>query len=261
MGKAFIRRARAVLAEVNRAREEIDQLKGQAKGEVHIALSTTAFIDLIPSALASFRRRYPDVLLRLSENFFEPIVGEVRGGEIDFYVGPVEIATVSRDFSVDKLFDNQHYIFARKGHMLSEARSLEELCGAGWIRPTQSRRSAGDFGREFLERGLPRPREVIHAQSILGALITVATTDLLTQLPRVWLGYPPVRSHIVALDGVGPLNARPICIVKRQDMPLTPAAQYFCDLMQRAGLNHAYHRQEQIALMERGYDPDPTADG
>ena len=242
MGAVFIRRARAVIAEVNRARDEIGQLKGKSTGEVSIALSTTAFVDLMPSALVSFRNRYPDVLIRLSENFFESIIGEVRSGEIDFYVGPIDVKSLSRDFIIEKLFDNQHYIFSRKGHPLSSAKELRELCGAEWIRPTQSRRSLGDFGQAFLANGLPPLREVIHAQSILGVLTTVASTDLLTQLPRVWLGYPPVKDYIVALEGIGPLSARPICLVRRNDLPLPPLAQHLFDLLRRAGANYAFNR-------------------
>ena len=37
--------------------------------------------------------------------------------------------------------------------------------------------------------------------------------------------------------------AAPICIVRRPDMPLTPMAEYLCDMMRRVG-GHYAHRLE-----------------
>ena len=241
MGRAFVRRAKAVMAEISRAEQEIEQLKGRATGEVHVSMSTTAEVALMPSAIAAFRREYPDVMLTLSEHFFDMIETEVKSGQIDFYVGPVDPQSLSRDFSVELLFDNQRYIFGRKEHPLAGAKTLEELQDARWVKPTQSKYSVGDFGSEFIERGLSPPHEAVHARSILGALLAVATSDLLTQLPRIWLRYPPVASYIVAFEAIGPLRAMPICIVRRKDMPLTPLAERLSDLMRRAA-GHYTHR-------------------
>ncbi len=245
LGRAFVQRAKAVIAEVRRAREEIEQLKGKATGEIHVSMSTTVVVGLMPSAVTAFQRRYPDVLLRLSEHFFEPVAAEVRSGYIDFYVGPVDPAQVGRDFSVEKLFDNQRYIFARKGHPLAGASRLEELQGARWLKPTQSRQTAGEFVEAFVEKGLPSPQESIHAHSMLSTLLMVARTDLLTQLPCVWRGYPPVANYLVAFEKIGPLNASPICIVRRRDLPLTPLAEHLSDLLRRAA--GYYDRRRKLA--------------
>ena len=243
LGRAFVQRAKAVLAEVRRAREEIDQLKGKATGEIHVSMSTTVVVAVMPSAVIAFQRRYPDVLLRLSEHFFEPVEAEVRSGQIDFYVGPVEPEQVGRDFLVEKLFDNQRYVFARKGHPLANATRLEELSGAKWLKPTQSRQGVGGFADAFVDRALPWPHESVHAHSILSTLLIVARTDLLTQLPSVWRGYPPVADYLVALDRIGPIDALPICIVRRRDMPLTPLAEHLSDLVRRVACNYARNRQ------------------
>lgn len=239
MGRAFVQRAKAVITEIRRAREEIDQLKGRTTGEINVAVSTTAVVALMPTAVARLHQRYPDILVHLSERFFEPVATEVRSGQIDFYVGPVDPKSVARDFLVEKLFDNQRYIFARKGHPLAQAKSLADLSGAKWLKPTQSRQGVDDFAGIFLRQGLPAPHETIHAHSILSTLLMVAQTDLLTQLPSVWRDYAPVGDYLTALDGIGPLDALPICIVRRHDLPLTPLAEHLSDLVRRVAGTYA----------------------
>ena len=167
----------------------------------------------------------------------------MRNGQIDFYVGPVNPEKAEKDFLVEKLFDNQRYIYARKGHPLANASRLEELRGAKWLKPTGAGRAIGDFTDPFVEQGLPRPHDSVHTDSILSTLLAIAKTDLLAQLPSVWRGYSPLSDYLVALEKIGPLDAPPICIVRRRDLPLTPLAGHLSDLMRRAA-GHYAHRQK-----------------
>src|SRR5712671_2606333 len=63
----FVRRATAVLSEVRRARDEVEQLHGGTRGRVVAGLSLAAHIALLPKALKPFRARYPQVQLHLIE--------------------------------------------------------------------------------------------------------------------------------------------------------------------------------------------------
>lgn len=243
IGEAFVRRASAVQSELRRAREEIEQLKGRSTGEVAVALSTASSLSLMPSAVAAFRKSYPDAVLKISESFFQPVEAELLSGSIDFYVGPLEIQVASPQFAVEKLFDNRRMVLARKGHPLAATRSLHDLAEAGWVRPALSERSAdGDFEAMFKEHGVPSPHIVLHARSALITLLAVANSDLLTILPQQWLDFEPTANLFEALDLEETIMAAPICIVRRQDMPLTPLAERFCDLMRRAAQNYARRR-------------------
>src|SRR4051812_37817572 len=50
MGEAFVRRAKAILSEVRRTRDEVDQLRGLTRGSVVAALSTAPHFELLPNA-------------------------------------------------------------------------------------------------------------------------------------------------------------------------------------------------------------------
>lgn len=245
MGRAFVRRAEAVQQEVRRAREEIEQLKGGTTGEVSIALSTATIMSVMPKAMREFRRRYPDAVVKVHESFFQPIEKELLSGRIDLYVGPLDTAKGAPQFAVEHLFDNHRLIVARRGHPLSGATSLDQLAGARWIRPTLSSWIVeGDFEEMFVRAGLPTPNIVVNARSALIMMLAIADSDLLTVVPRQWIDLPLLAGVIEPL-ALPPLAAAPIVIVRRQDMPLTPIAEYLCDMMRRVGVQYAFaHRGE-----------------
>jgi DNA-binding transcriptional LysR family regulator len=248
MGTAFVRRAEAVQSELRRAREEIEQLKGRKTGEVSVGLSTASCMCLLPIALPNFRKRYPDAVLKISESLFEPIESQILDGKIDFWIGPLDASFSSPLLSVERLFENRRMVVARKGHALAKAKSLKELEGAQWVRPTLStRHTDGDFDVMFERLGLSPPQIVLHARSALVTMLSVANSDLLSILPRQWLDYPEMIQGIVALDLVEPLSVAPMCIARRHDMPLTPLAEHLCDLMRRAGEHYARSQELKLA--------------
>jgi LysR family transcriptional regulator of abg operon len=248
MGTAFIRRAESVQSELRRAREEIEQLKGRTTGEVSIGLSTASCMALMPTAVGNFRKRYPDAVLKISESLFQPIEAQLLDGRIDFWVGPLEPSFNSPQLNIERMFENRRLVVARKGHALAHAKSLKDLSEARWIRPTLSTRSTeGDFDAMFERLGLPEPRIVLHARSALVTLLTVATSDLLTILPPQWLEFPETANWIISLDLEEEMVAAPMCIVRRQDMPLTPLAEHLCDLMRRAGAHYAHTKSRPVS--------------
>ena len=240
IGKAFLARAHAVQAELVRAKDEVEQLKGRLSGKVNMALSTASSMALLPDALAEFRRRYPDAMLKISETFFAPIERELLDGRTDFYVGPFEAGSTANSFIVEILFQNQRRVVARRGHPLIHATSFADLAGTKWLRPaTVDRSTEGDFEDSLAEFGLRDPQIVVQSRSALITMLTVANSDLLTVVPQQWLDLPVTAALVEALD-LPPFRAAPICIVRRPDMPLTPMAEYLCDMMRRAGSHYAH---------------------
>ena len=238
MGKLFIRRANAVWNELRRAQEEIDQIKGRLHGQVSVCLSTVAHIALLPYALASFRARYPEVHLDIMEGLFPVVETSLRTGIVDCYIGPPPRESTGPDLVVEKLFDNTRVILGRKGHPLGRARSLRELIDAEWLATSVTYRTDEELAPLFAQYGLPAPRLVVQAHSALTFLVTVAYSDLLTMLPIQWTEFALTRDVLQKINVVEGLPSPPICLARRAGLPLTPAAEYFCDMMRRASLHY-----------------------
>ena len=233
MGQTFLRRAQTVHGELQRARDEIAQLRGVEQGTVTLCLSSVPHMALLPHALGAFRSRYPDVELHLIDAVFPNTEAALVEGRVDFYVGPTP-ADVPRELQVEKLFDNSRVIVGRKGHPLAGARSLAELAGAEWITSRITHKAEEEIGPLFAEHGLPPPRLVMRAQSSMSFLVAMTYSDLLMMLPVQWPQFPLWRDVLQTIPVQEALPAPAISLVQRAGLPLTPAAEYFADMLRRA---------------------------
>ncbi len=236
MGEVFLRRARAIRGEIERSQDELDQLRGETHGRVRVALSTVAHMALLPNALQAFRQRYPGVKLTIMDSLLPKVEQQLMDGMIDVYVGPAP-ESISSSLKVEKLFDNSRVIMGRIGHPLASARNLRDLVGAEWVTASLTHEVQDELGPLFAQHRLPPPKLVVEAHSALTFLFVVAHSDLLMLLPIQWTQAPLLRDALQRIPVEEPLNAPPICIVQRIGLPLTPAAEYFCDMMRRASMH------------------------
>lgn len=240
VGERFVRRIEAVRAEVRRAREEVDQWNGEYIGEVSIALSPISCMTLFPPAITEFQKRHPKAVVKVTQSLFRPIEKRLAEGLLDIWVGPVDMENISQRFSVEILLPHSRRIHARKGHPLLSARSLKELVGARWVRPSlDDRIQEHDLEAQFRQLSLPAPEVVVHTASMLVTLLTVANTDLLTVLPDKMSSLMPIQNLCVPLEFIDPFPASPICLAHRQGLPLTPLAENLSDLIRKAASNFA----------------------
>ena len=233
-GQVFVRRANAVLGEVRRVREEIDQLHGGTEGKVVAGLSIAPHVALLPKALRPFRKRYPDIKLHLIEGFYPTIESQVRDGTMDFYVGPQPERDLPGDLLQEKVYENSRIVLARTGHPLSKAKSLRELKNTEWATTSITLKDEEELGSIFGRHGLPAPRLVLRSQSALTLMISLAYSDLLAMVPAQWTDFPLTAGALAPIRIREPLPAPPIVVVRRAGMPLTPAAQYLVDLLASA---------------------------
>lgn len=245
-GEIFVRRAEVIRSEMRHVRDEIEQFKGNFTGQVSMAISPGAAIALTPSFLPSFRKRYPQALLRLTETFFQPIERSISSGDVDFFIGAYDHELSSTSLSVDKISDNERVILARRGHPLANAKTLGELASAQWIRPSFANRpDEVAFDQMFVHMGLPKPMIAMHTTSTLMTVLSIVNSDLLTMLPVQWLEGRFTRDLVepIILDDTT-INCAPLCIVKRSDVPLTPIAEHLCDLARKAAVNYTLRNEE-----------------
>ena len=239
VGEAFVRRAKAIQLDVQRAREEVEQMKGAVAGGVSVGLSTAPHIALLPRVMEPFRRRYPDVKLKVSEGPFPSVEAGLQNGTLDFYIGPFMEEAQPVELLVERLFENRRIIVGRRGHPLGFATSLAELGDARWIASSVTFDIDAEFYPLFERYGLPRPRIGAQADTALSMIALSVSSDLLAILPQQWLEFLAATDLVQQIPVREVMPAPPICSVRRARLPLTPAAEHLCDLFKRAALNHA----------------------
>ena len=233
LGRAFARRSGAAYQELRRALEELQQLQGVMQGKVVSCLSSLSHVALVPEALPLFRRRFPKIELRVIEGVYPVIERRLLDGMIDFYVGPVPTGGIAAGLRQEMLFENRRAVLARHGHPLRHATSLAELVGADWITTSITEDPGLEFSDLFVRHGLPRPNLALVTESLLTWLLGLTTTDMLAISPERYIASSVINQHVIRIPVKEPISGFPIMLVERASIPLTPAAEYFADLLRR----------------------------
>ena len=131
------------------------------------------------------------------------------------------------------LFDNTRAVICRAGHPLATVRSLKALAKADWAVTAVDHNAEADLAQLFESYGLPAPQVLVHARSAMSIMITLAHSDLLAMLPQQWAEFPMTRAALGTVRVREALPAPSIVLIRRPDLPLTPAAEHFCDTLLR----------------------------
>jgi DNA-binding transcriptional LysR family regulator len=233
LGQAFIRRAHAILNDVRRARDEFEQLKGNATGEVTVGLSIAAHLRLLPGALRPFRERHPKVRLRIIEGFYPTLAPGLQDGSVDFYIGPDPGLRLPAMLQKERLFSSDRAVLCRIEHPLAGATSLQALRDAEWVTTSITPKAENEIGGVFRRHRLPAPKLVLQSQSALTLLACLTNSDLLAMAPAQWVDSPIANQLLRTIAVREELSAVAIIVVARRDAPLPPAANYLLDIIKR----------------------------
>lgn len=236
MGTLFLRRARVATSELSRAREEVQQHLGGGAGSVVACLSIVPHMVLLPQVITPFLARYPQAKLTVLEGLgFAAVEKQLRDGEVDFFIGVEPTQRPATGFVIEKLFDNERLVVARKGNPLRNAKSMADLVGARWVLGSTTYAEV-TFAALFRKYRLPVPKQLTFAGSVLGQMQVLLHTDMLSVLPRQCLDTAPMKGLLVRIPIKEAIVSPPIVLVRRASLPLTPAAEFFCDLARRASV-------------------------
>jgi len=228
-GLTFAVRARAVHAELRKAKEEV--MRGYPLGETRVAFGIgQALAMLIMSeAINRFRQRWPLARIRITEGLPDTLLPLVRDETLDFAMGG-RVERMPHNISFKPLFRSARVIIGRKGHPLAGAHSVADLTGAEWIRTPPLEAANGPLERFFSVAGLPVPTAIIECESYHTATFLLANTDMLALMSQRQLTTPYGSLYLQAIPVRETLPGFTVGMYTRNDVPLTPAA----DAMSRA---------------------------
>ena len=232
-GKLFHRRASAVINEVRRAREDFDQTDGDMKGTITIGLSIMPHMCMLPEALPVFRRRYPLVRLKIIEGLYPAMEAGLQDGSIDFYLGASPRGEPAGGLVAETLLKNTRTVIGRRGHPMAGAKSIKDLAKAEWATTTLDFNAATDLNELFAKYKMPLPVITLQTHSALSVMVALSSCDLLAILPAQWNEFPLTRDVLQVINIKEKLPAPDIVLIRRPDLPLTPAADHFCDVLKR----------------------------
>ena len=238
-GEAFLIRARAAAQELSRAREELGQMQGSKTGKVEVAVSSVASLVFLPSALETFRREYPDAVVRVLEGTYPVMLPALRNGSVDFCIGPFPSPPLADEFVIEELFKNHRCVVGRHGHPLGKSGTLRQLATAHWVLTGAVGPDGQEFEELFRSQGLPVPKSTTRCESLIALLALLAGSDALALLPQQWASSPVTSGLLREIKIGGRLPGPSTCLARRSDIPLTPAADALATIFRREAIYYA----------------------
>jgi DNA-binding transcriptional LysR family regulator len=232
VGRAFLARARAVSADLRRAREEIAQLNGAREGSLAIGSAPGPALGLLPDALVRLRAHWPRASIRVADISPPEVLPALRDGSLDLAlsVRMGSLAELPNDCRAEALYLNEAVIIARRDHPLAGAHRLAQLAEAEWIR-TGSPGNTSALPDVFRAAGLPPPRYRVDCASFLAVPELVGRSDLLAVVPWQIAAREELTGRIRRVPVRETMPAREISLLRRADVPPTPIARDFADIL------------------------------
>ena len=181
-----MRPARAALAELSRAHEEIEALRSGLAGKASIGTVVTPGTGLVPAAVALLKQRHPRILVAIDLDHSEALIARLVSGELDMAVARVRDAQGAGDLDFEPLGDEPQSVIARAGHPLARRRGLgvKDLAQQAWVLPPAGSALREELDAMFIEQGLDPPKNVVEASSLLVVMSLLSSTDMVVSLPK-----------------------------------------------------------------------------
>jgi len=122
VGQVFLKRARAVLGELRAAREEVAERQSSVAGPIRVGVIPTIAPYFLPSRLALFSRKHPQVSITVVEDVTVRLMDRLRGGLIDIAV--IALPIRGHDVECFALRTERLYAIVPRNHPLSKKKSL-----------------------------------------------------------------------------------------------------------------------------------------
>lgn len=233
-GLAMLSRARNILANIDRAKDEIQQIQGGAGAKVTVGLTPVLTSSLLAPVYESFSHALPKAQLTFNEGLLTEIVPKLIEGSLDFGVAIAAASDLPTELTFEPLCQVKIMPAMRVEHPAAGLTDWESLLKQDWIL-NQSLGSSSNVFLQWLEEvGLPAPRRIIQCTSPFLMLEMIRRTDL--------IGLGPARLFADPMTGVGIENVSPdrslpkatLGIIRVRGLALTPAADRLEAMIKKA---------------------------
>lgn len=232
-GLALLEHARRLLAEADAADQTLARWRGGEQVQ-RLGVGITPWVaqTLLAPVLTDFRTAWPQVRLELFDGLSALAYPRLREGSLHLMVGRVADAQALVGLQVEHLLRYDMAVVARRGHPLSQARSIHELAEQDWAVNFVPRERDAFLQHYFGTHGLEVPEHrvmLVHSPSLM--LTLVRQTDMLSIAPWPLIEAESVRLDLQALTLRETMQGNVLGLIRRANEVLPPAGHAFVELL------------------------------
>lgn len=231
-GLEIARAFRLARVEIEAGLAELQALNGLETRRITIGAMPLSRARVLPAAVASFYRRYPQVKITIIEGSRVELVEPLRNGVIDLMIGALREPLLEPDLVQRSLFQDRPVVIARKGHPLAGREpALAELTLYPWIVAPRGAPLRDSWECMFTQAGLAPPSVPIESGSVMTIRQLLIDSDFLTLLSPDQVAVELEAGWLVALRDAPPGLERTIGMTSRASWrPTAVQAEFVADL-------------------------------
>jgi DNA-binding transcriptional LysR family regulator len=244
-GMALLEHSELIFAQVQAAEDELAAVLGIRGGRLRVASFPSAGAALMPEAVASFRRRHPEVALSLAEGEPEDIAPRLQAGEFDlallFEFAGVEGEMPARSLAVTPLLDDPMHVALPVEHELADTPrlTLRDLRGEDWVQTSASSPCAKHVVRSCLAAGF-EPRVTFESDDYETVQGLVAAGVGVALVPRLALSRLHPGIVVRSLEPSSPM--RSVIAATADGAAASPAANAMLEILSGIAPDYAEAR-------------------
>ena len=179
-GRALVDRARYMLNDLERTREEIAAIGKGVVGSLRIGVLPVVESGLLPTSLLSLRKIAPALRIQIEEGTRPALIGSLRQGELDCVIGRLDVGPSEQDLQIVELVWLPVHLVTRSAHALAGRRkvSLADLVGRQWVLPRSGAPIRSVIDAMFVQAGLAPPLPLVESTSIRLNYELIRTSDM-----------------------------------------------------------------------------------
>ena len=241
-GGVVVRRADAVLAELEATRQDLDDLGARPPGRLRVGAFSTALGALVPRAIAVFLLQQPQTQVLLREGTSERLLARVADGRLDLAV-VTPAAFPAEGVDLITLLEDPLLVCVGRGHPLTSQTSVpaDELREERWVAGSTETRSPmlGAWTGSAWE-----PDIAYVARDWTAKLGLVAAGLGVTVVPGLALPSLPGTVAVVRIDH--PAAKRTTAIAARVGAPNDPRRQALAEALHDAAAELAAETRRRV---------------
>lgn len=200
-GKIFLDFASLITGEVDRALEEINQLKGSGRGIVRVGAGATMMQYLLPQAVRAFVANDDTAVVTFRQGLRDELIASLRRNEVDIVVGSIGGLSHDDDLRQEVVLHDEIVVVANRDHPLASRGTVRiaDFADYKWVLPDGTEGERNRLTRVMRSAGLAAPTCIISTPSSTFMATMLHDSDFLSYLPRALIQLDREYTHLVPI--------------------------------------------------------------
>lgn len=235
LGIVLIRRAQAMLRELEQASEELNALVDGRGGRVVIGAIDGPTVNFLADTLAAMRAEFPFIDIEVEKGSSVRLFEMLSRGEVEVALGRITEEFNQREFSYREIGPEHFAVVGRKGHPLAAGAPLDiaQLQRQDWIVQKRGSTLRSWFDVLFDREGLDLPAHIVNTNSLLMTLAYIDRTDALSVLSAPVARQQAACGQLSLIPVEPDMSGSPYGLILPRERPMSPALQSFLMLFGR----------------------------